>query len=41
MEEKSMYAKESKCEIGMTEVLYLGHIIGENGYRFTRKISKL
>jgi hypothetical protein len=26
-----LYAKESKCEFGMTEVLYLGHIIGEKG----------
>jgi hypothetical protein len=31
MEGKSMYAKESKCEFGMTEVLYLGHIIGVKG----------
>jgi hypothetical protein len=31
MEEQSLYAKESKCEFGMTEVLYLGHIIGEKG----------
>jgi hypothetical protein len=31
MEEQSLYAKESKCEIGMTEVLYLGHIIGGKG----------
>jgi hypothetical protein len=31
MEEQSLYAKESKCEIGMSEVLYLGHIIGEKG----------
>jgi hypothetical protein len=31
MEEQSLYAKESKCEFGMTEVLYLGHIIGEQG----------
>jgi hypothetical protein len=31
MEEWSLYAKESKCEFGMTEVLYLGHIIGEKG----------
>jgi hypothetical protein len=28
---KSLYAKESKCEFGMTEVLYLGHIIGAKG----------
>jgi hypothetical protein len=31
MEEKSLYAKESKCEFGMTKVIYLGHIIGVNG----------
>jgi len=31
MEEQSLYAKESKCEFGMTEVLYLGHIIGVKG----------
>jgi hypothetical protein len=31
MEEQSLYAKESKCKIGMTEVLYLGHIIGAKG----------
>jgi hypothetical protein len=24
---QSFYAKESKCEFGMTEMLYLGHII--------------
>jgi hypothetical protein len=27
MEEQSLYAKESKCEFGMTEVLYLGHVV--------------
>jgi hypothetical protein len=26
-----LYAKESKCEFGMTEMLYLGHVIGANG----------
>jgi hypothetical protein len=31
MEEQSLYAKESKCEFWMTEVLYLGHIIGVKG----------
>jgi hypothetical protein len=27
MEAQSLYAKESKCEFGMTKLLYLGHII--------------
>jgi hypothetical protein len=27
MEKQSLDEKESKCEIGMTKVLYLGHII--------------
>jgi hypothetical protein len=31
MEEQSLYSKESKCEFGMTEVLYLGNIIGVKG----------
>jgi hypothetical protein len=31
MEDQSLYAKESKCEFGKTEVLYLGHIIGVKG----------
>jgi hypothetical protein len=31
MEKQSLYAKESKCEFGMMEVLYLGHIIGAKG----------
>jgi hypothetical protein len=31
MEEQSLYAKDSKCEFGMTELLYLGRIIGAKG----------
>jgi hypothetical protein len=31
MEAQSLYAKDSKCEFGMTEMLYLGHIISEHG----------
>jgi hypothetical protein len=31
MEDQYLYAKESKCEFGMKEVLYLGHIIGVKG----------
>ena len=31
MEGQSLYAKELKCEFGMTKVLYLGHIIRVKG----------
>jgi hypothetical protein len=31
MESQSLYAKESKCEFGMTKLLYLGHIISCTG----------
>jgi hypothetical protein len=31
MEAQSLYPKESKCESGMTELLYLGHIISAQG----------
>jgi hypothetical protein len=31
MEEQTLYAKESKFEFGMIEVLYLGHIIRGKG----------
>jgi len=28
---KELYAKESKCEFGMTNILYLGHLIRHDG----------
>ena len=31
LEEHSLYGKMSKCEFGMKEMLYLGHIISEKG----------
>jgi hypothetical protein len=31
MQGQSLYAKESKCEFGMRELMYLGHIISEQG----------
>jgi hypothetical protein len=31
MEAHSLYAKDSKCEFGMTELLYVGHIISAQG----------
>ena len=31
--EQHFYAKLSKCEFGLTEMLYLGHIIGVDGVR--------
>jgi hypothetical protein len=31
MQARSLYTKESKCEFGMRELLYLGHIISEQG----------
>ena len=31
LEEQSLYVKMSKCEFGMKEMLYLGHIINAEG----------
>lgn len=33
LEEQELYAKIFKCEFGLTKMLYLGHIIGEDGVR--------
>jgi len=33
LEEQQFYAMLSKCEFGMTKLLYLGHIIGKDGVR--------
>ena len=31
LQSESLYAKESKCDLGMIELLYLGHIISAKG----------
>ena len=33
LKEQKFYAKLSKCEFGLTEMLYLAHIIGLDGVR--------
>ena len=33
LQEQQFYAKLSKCEFGLTEMLYLGHIIGVDKVR--------
>ena len=33
MEEYSFFAKESKCEFRLTEILYLGYVIGADGVK--------
>jgi hypothetical protein len=37
MDENSLYAKESKCEFSMTDVLYLGHIFSVQGVQVHRE----
>jgi hypothetical protein len=37
MKTQSLYAKESKCEFGMREILYLGHIISGQGVQVHQK----
>ena len=37
LQSESLYAKESKCDLGMTELLYLGHIISVEGVRIDPK----
>jgi hypothetical protein len=42
MQAQSLYAKESKCEFGMRELLYLGHIINGQGVQVHQeKISAI
>jgi hypothetical protein len=37
MEDQSLYAKESKCEFDMTNILYLGHVISALGVQVHRE----
>jgi hypothetical protein len=37
MKAQPLYAKESKCEFGMIELLYLGHIISAQGVQVHRE----
>ena len=33
MEEHSFFAKDSKCEFGLTKIIYLVHVIGVDGVK--------
>ena len=37
LEQQSFYAKLSKCEFGLTKILYLGHIKSSKGVRLINK----
>jgi hypothetical protein len=37
MEAQSLYTKESKCDFGMIELLYLGHIISAQGVQVNQE----
>jgi hypothetical protein len=37
MEELSLFSKEEKCEFGLTDILYLGHVIGFEGVKVHQK----
>jgi hypothetical protein len=37
MEDHSLYAKESKCELEMTYILYLGHVVSSHGVQLYRE----
>jgi hypothetical protein len=41
MEDQSLYAKESKCEFGMTKILYLGHVVSAQGVQVHRRRYRL
>ena len=40
LEEQQFYAKLSRCEFGLTEMFYLGHIIGVDGVRVNEEKIK-
>lgn len=41
LEEQQFYAKLSKCEFGLIEMLYFGHIIGTDGVKLREEIRAI